>query len=248
MTATTRTANKSATANRSLHGDVERVLFGRRKGRPLRSGQQALVDRLLPEIEIAPPPAGTTVDPRRLFDFPPTAVWLEVGFGAGEHLAAQARAATSTGMIGCEPFLNGVARLLAAVDRDGLVNIRIFRDDARLLLATLATASIQRAFVLFPDPWPKSRHHKRRFISRDNIIRLARVLDDGAELRIATDDPGYQAWVLEHMLACDDFEWTAGRASDWRLRPADWPVTRYESKATASGRRCAFFRFRRKPR
>ena len=227
---------------------VERVLYGRRKGRPLRAGQQALMDRLLPRIEIATPPPGAAIDPRSLFDFAPTAAWLEVGFGAGEHIAALARVNSSIAMIGCEPFLNGVARLLTAIDRDGLGNIRIFSDDARLLLAALIPECIQRAFVLFPDPWPKARHHKRRFVSPDNIARLARVLSDGAELRIATDDPGYQAWILEHTLAGDDFEWLAGRAADWRVRPADWPATRYETKAIASGRRCAYFRFRRKPR
>jgi tRNA (guanine-N7-)-methyltransferase len=243
----TGTAEQTAPGTAPERG-VERVLYGRRKGRPLRPGQQALVDRLLPRIEIAPPPPGAAVDPRSLFDFTPTAAWLEVGFGAGEHLAAQARANSSIAMIGCEPFLNGVARLLTAIDRDGLGNIRIFRDDARLLLAALTPGCIQRAFVLFPDPWPKARHHKRRFVSPDNIARLARVLSDGAELRVATDDPGYQTWILEHTLAADNFEWLAGRATDWRVRPADWPATRYETKAIASGRSCAYFRFRRRPR
>lgn len=242
-----RTAPGTAAGTTPERG-VARVLYGRRKGRPLRARQQALVDRLLPRIEIATPPPGAAVCPRSLFDFAPTAAWLEVGFGAGEHLAAQAAANPSIAMIGCEPFLNGVARLLTAIDTDGLGNLRIFRDDARLLLAALTPACIQRAFVLFPDPWPKLRHHKRRFIAPDNIARLARVLGDGAELRIATDDPGYQGWILQHTLAGDDFEWLAGRAADWRVRPADWPVTRYETKAIAAGRRCAYFRFRRRPR
>ncbi len=243
----TGTAERSAPGTAPERG-VERVLYGRRKGRPLRAGQQALMDRLLPRIEIATPPPGAAIDPRSLFDFAPTAAWLEIGFGAGEHIAALARANSSIAMIGCEPFLNGVARLLTTIDRDGLGNIRIFRDDARLLLAALTPECIQRAFVLFPDPWPKARHHKRRFVSPDNIARLARVLSDGAELRVATDDSGYLAWILEHSLACDDFQWMARRATDWRVRPADWPATRYETKAIASGRRCAYFRFRRKPR
>lgn len=239
------TVDQTAPAPASVRDDAHRVLFGRRKGRPLRSGQQALVDRLLPGIEIAPPETDATIDPRILFDPPVAEVWLEVGFGAGEHLVAQARANPSVGFIGCEPFLNGVARLLTAIDRERLKNIRIFRDDARLLLAALPPLSIQRAFVLFPDPWPKTRHHKRRFISPDNLACFARVLGDGAELRAATDDPGYQAWIIEHTLRCAAFEWTARRARDWRERPADWPATRYESKAVAAGRRCAFFRFRR---
>ncbi len=229
-------------------GAYPRVLFGRRKGRPLRAGQQALVDGLLPRIEIPTPADDGPVDPAYLFSRPPEQVWLEVGFGAGEHLAAQARANPAVGIIGCEPFLNGVARLLAAIERDGLDNIRIFRDDARLLLAALTPASIARAFVLFPDPWPKKRHHKRRFLSSGNFAQLARVLGDNGELRIATDHPGYQAWILEHALGCAEFEWTAQRAADWRTRPEGWPATRYETKAVAAGRRCAFFRFRRRPR
>lgn len=242
------TASRELPPARPAAAEVGRVLYGRRKGRPLRIGQQALVDRLLPQMEIPAPAPGETTDPAGLFSLAPSAVWLEIGFGAGEHLAAQAAADPGIGIIGCEPFLNGVARLLTVIDRTGLDNVRIFRDDARLLLAALAPASIQRAFVLFPDPWPKARHHKRRFISAENLSRLARILCDGAELRIATDDPAYQAWILEHTLACGDFEWTASRALDWRTRPADWPATRYETKAVAAGRRCAFFRFKRKPR
>lgn len=227
---------------------VARILYGRRKGRPLRRARRALVERLLPRLEIATPAPGDTIDPRAMFDFAPTDVWLEVGFGAGEHLAAQARANPGIGMVGCEPFLNGVARLLRIIDQEGLINIRILRDDARLLLAALPPASISRAFVLFPDPWPKARHHKRRFISHHTLSRLTQALSDGAELRVATDDPDYQSWILAHAIACDDLEWLARRPDDWRVRPGDWPATRYEKKAVDSGRRCAFFRFRRRPR
>lgn len=242
------TPKQNPPADNGARGDIGRVLYGRRKGRPLRPGRQALVERLLPQLEITLPAPGEAIDPRGVFDFTPAAVWLEVGFGAGEHLADQARANSSVGIIGCEPFLNGVARLLSVIDREGLRNIRIFRDDARLLLAALTPASIARAFVLFPDPWPKARHHKRRLISSDNLAWLARGLTDNAELRVATDDPGYQAWILEHALACDGFDWPARRPADWRIRPADWPATRYEIKAVAAGRRCCFFRFLRTPR
>lgn len=233
-------------------GGPARLLHGRRKGRPLRPGQQALVENLLPTLEIKLPadaiaPAAF-LDGAGLFDFAPARIWLEVGFGAGEHLAAQARAHADTGMIGCEPFLNGTARLLTEIDADGLTNIRIFRDDARLLLAALPDAAIAAAFVLFPDPWPKARHHKRRFISPANLADLARVLGDGAELRVATDDAGYQAWILQHVLADGSFEWLARTPADWRNRTADWPETRYEAKARAAGRPCAFFRFLRRPR
>lgn len=228
--------------------DTRRVLYGRRKGRPLRPGRRALVERLLPEIEIALPEPGGVIEPGALFAFAPEAIWLEVGFGAGEHLAAQARANPTVGFIGCEPFLNGIARLIGAVDRERLRNIRVFRDDARLLLDALAPASLQRVFVLFPDPWPKTRHHKRRFISRGTLERLARAMTPGAELRVATDDAGYQGWILEHVLASADFEWMARRPGDWRERAADWPATRYEEKALAAGRRCVYFRFRRRAR
>jgi tRNA (guanine-N7-)-methyltransferase len=141
-----------------------------------------------------------------------------------------------------------VARLLSDIDEQGLGNIRLFRDDARLLLSALRTASIDRAFILFPDPWPKTRHHKRRIVSPETVPQLARILADGAELRIATDDPGYKSWILRHVRASDAFEWTAREPQDWRCRPTDWPGTRYEEKAQAAGRTPSFFRFRRRSR
>ena len=231
----------------------QRTLYGRRLGRPLRASRQVLVDRLLPEIEIGPPAGATDadsalLDPAALFPGGPRAVWLEIGFGAGEHLAWQAQEHPETGFIGCEPFINGIARLLTDIDRAGLGNIRLFRDDARLLLAALPEASIARAFVLFPDPWPKTRHHKRRIIAPTTLPLLARVLADGAELRVATDDPGYKSWILRHVRASGDFDWMARSPSDWRSRPSDWPPTRYEAKADAAGRTPAFFLFRRRLR
>jgi tRNA (guanine-N7-)-methyltransferase len=223
------------------------VLYGRRSGRRLRAGRRALVENLLPGVEIATLDAGAKIDPHTLFPGSPRDIWLEIGFGAGEHLAWQAARHPDMGFIGCEPFINGVARLLTAIEADGLNNIRIFRDDATALLAALPSRSIRRAFLLFPDPWPKTRHHKRRFISPANLALLARVSDTGTELRVATDDPGYQAWIMEHVLRSGAFEWLARRPGDWRTRPADWPATRYEEKAVKSGRRPVFFRFRRRP-
>ncbi len=215
----------------------------------MRASRQALVDTLLPRIEIVLPPDGGTVSARSLFaGRAPGRLWLEIGFGAGEHLAWQARENPRIGFIGCEPFLNGVARLLSDIDRDGLTNVRLFRDDARLLLATLPTACIDRAFILFPDPWRKSRHHKRRIVSPATLPLLARILADEAELRVATDDPSYKSWILRHVRAHADFEWTAREPRDWRSRPDDWPGTRYEEKALAAGRTPAYFRFRRRPR
>ena len=229
-------------------GSAQRALYGRRKGRPLRPHRQRLVDRLLPALEIALSPDNEPVDLPALFDGAVKDFWLEIGFGAGEHLAWQARENAHLGIIGCEPYLNGVARLLSDIDANDLTNIRLYRDDARLLLARLKDASISRAFVLFPDPWPKSRHNKRRIVGPATVPHLARILRDGAELRIATDDPSYKGWILEHVLGSGFFRWAARRPSDWRERPADWPQTRYEAKALHQGRRGAFMRFLRNPR
>lgn len=230
-------------------GNVQRVLYGRRQGRPLRPHRQALVDNLLPLVEIASTSdSGGPIKPEHQFDTEYDAYWLEIGFGAGEHLVWQARTNARVGIIGCEPYINGVARLLADIDESRIANIRIFRDDARVLLARLPDACISRAFVLFPDPWPKSRHNKRRIIGPTVMSDLARILCDGAELRIATDDPGYKGWILHHVLASADFDWLARCPSDWRHRPDDWPPTRYEQKAQNAERRPVFFRFERRAR
>jgi tRNA (guanine-N7-)-methyltransferase len=222
-----------------------RLLYGRRRGRPLRPGQQDRQAELLPRLAFALPTEGL-LDPRSLFAAPPSAVWLEIGFGGGEHLAEQAARHPQIGFIGCEVFENGIARLLAEIERRDLGNIRIFADDARLLLAALAGLSLGRVFVLFPDPWPKRRHHKRRLISRTGLDALARVMQEGAELRLATDDPSYLRWMIEAATAHPAFAWLARRPADWRERPCDWPPTRYEEKARAAGRRPAFLRFARR--
>lgn len=206
-----------------------------------------LLETLLPRLRVEVPASGV-LEPRGLFGPEIDAVWLEIGFGAGEHLAAQAAAAPRTGVIGCEVFENGVVKLLAELQRRALGNVRLFIDDARLLLAALPEASLARAFILFPDPWPKLRHHKRRIVARATLDALARVLADGAELRLATDDVDYLRWMLERLTAPGDFEWLARRPGDWRARPADWPPTRYEEKALAADRPPAFLRFRRRPR
>jgi tRNA (guanine-N7-)-methyltransferase len=238
-------------APRLLSTDAERgqqrFVYGRRRGRKLRAGQQELWRRLLPRLCFALPETGRLA-PTSLFDRPVDAVWLEIGFGAGEHLAAQAAAHPDTGFIGSEVFENGVAKLLAEIEQRRLANIRLFLDDARLLLASLSDASLARVFILFPDPWPKLRHHKRRIVSRTTLDALARVMIDGGELRLATDDRDYLAWMLEHATAHPELEWLARRPGDWRERPADWPQTRYEQKAIAAGRPPIFLRFRRRPR
>ncbi len=223
------------------------MLYGRRRGRPLHRGQQALVDTLLPRLAVTLPAAGV-LDPSALFDPRPEEVWLEIGFGSGEHLAVQAAAHPAIGLIGCEVFENGIAKLLADVQRRALANVRILTDDARLLIAALPPASIGRVFILFPDPWPKQRHHKRRIVAEETLDALAAIMTDGAELRLATDDLDYLAWMLARVPVHPAFAWLADRPSDWRIRPADWPATRYEAKAIAAGRQPYFLRLRRCPR
>jgi tRNA (guanine-N7-)-methyltransferase len=215
----------------------------------MRPGRRRLAEGLLPRIAITLPdplPDHRLLDPQTLFPTPSPAVWLEIGFGAGEHLAAQAGQHPAIGFIGCEVFENGIARLVSDIARHGLDNIRIFADDARGLLDCLSPSSIGRVFVLFPDPWPKQRHHKRRLIARVTLDRLGIVMQPGAELRLATDDPGYLVWILEVLTSHPDFVWTARTAADWRERPSDWPATRYEEKARAAGRTPAFLRFIRR--
>lgn len=221
---------------------------GRRHGRRLTSRRQDLRARLLPRIRVPAPTEGQTIDPTALFPHRPRAVWLEIGFGSGEHLAEQACRHPEIGFIGSEVFVNGVAALLDHVERLRLSNVRVFDDDARLLLAGLPEASIDRLFLLFPDPWPKARHAKRRFIGPDNLPVLGRLLADHAELRIATDDAGYARWTLRHLIDREEFSWLARRAADWRDPPGDWVETRYERKAMAAGRRPVFLRFERRPR
>ncbi|HYD64245.1 tRNA (guanine(46)-N(7))-methyltransferase TrmB [Azospirillum sp.] len=229
--------------------DPARRLYGRRKGRPLRKRKSGLLETLLPGLELPIPQPGDRIDdPAALFPRPVDDVWLEVGFGSGHHLAWQAANHPQVGVIGCEPFVNGVAALMALVDEAKVDNVRVLPDDARPLLDALPDASIGRAFILFADPWPKKRHWERRFVGPQNLPRLARVLKDGAELRLASDDMGLVRWMLEHTVKHPDFEWTAQRPSDWRVRPADWPPTRYEEKAIEAGRKPVFLRFIRKPR
>ncbi len=229
-------------------GDRPRF-FGRRKGKGLKPAQARLLDERLPALSV--PVDAPVRDVRALFDPPVETVWLEIGFGAGEHLLEQARAHPSVGLIGCEPFVNGVAKVLQAMEApDGPRNIRLFADDARLLLAALPPASIDRLFILFPDPWPKRRHWDRRIVGPQTIPAFARVLADGAEMRLASDHAGYVRWMLYHLTATaagrDLFAWADMGPGDWRHRGADWPPTRYEQKALAG--RPTYLTFRRRPR
>jgi len=206
---------------------ARRQLYGRRKGPKLSAHQQHLLDTLLPELALH---LKAGADPRAYFDSIVEDVWLEVGFGAGEHLLWQAEHNPIIGLIGAEPYENGVAKLLSKVEASAARNIRIHRGDARDVIDVLPDASVGRVFILFPDPWPKTRHHKRRFIQTDMLDRLARVMKPGAELRFATDDAPLLTYTLERLMAHPAFAWAATRAADWKTRPADWPGTRYEIK------------------
>lgn len=229
-----------------MGSDYKNVFHGRRKGRPLRANRARLLEELLPRLSVDL--IGDRIDPAGLFEPPVRDLWLEVGFGGGEHLAEQAKTHPDVGIIGCEPFVNGVARLLSEIDRDRLNNIRIHPDDARDLIDRLQDASIGRAFVLFADPWPKARHSRRRFIGPENLDRLSRVMKDGAELRLASDQMPLIRWMLFYTTNHPDFDWLAREPKDWRLRPDDWPPTRYEAKAAGQGLACIYLTFRRRPR
>lgn len=222
-------------------------VYGRRQGPALSAARQARLDHWLPKIEI-PLESLVPTGPEAHFDAALADHWLEIGFGKGEHLAAQAKSNPDIGLIGCEPFLNGVSGLVDIVDQENLTNVRIFMDDARLLMDSLPDQSMGRAFILFPDPWPKARHHKRRIVSAGNINVLSRILKDGAELRIGTDHMEYCRWIMAHMLENPDFIWLSDSPENWRDRPDDWPASRYEIKSGEQGRISSYLRFIRRPR
>ncbi|HEU5047010.1 MAG TPA: tRNA (guanosine(46)-N7)-methyltransferase TrmB [Rickettsiales bacterium] len=212
--------------------------FGRRRGRKLRASRSILFETLLPKLLIPEPASSLT--PAELFAEPEKPLWFEIGFGGGEHMAQQARWNPNVNFIGCEPYINGMASLLASVDKEKIANIRLFDGDARLLLEKLPDASIERMFVLFPDPWPKARHHKKRIISQGSLELFYRKLKPGGRLRIATDHVDYGIWMLENLLAFKKFTWEANNHTDWDTPPADWVRTRYQAKAEAEGRMATF--------
>ncbi|MGD9922122.1 MAG: tRNA (guanosine(46)-N7)-methyltransferase TrmB [Pseudorhodoplanes sp.] len=221
------------------------AFFGRRKGKALRSGQAKLIDALLPRLAIdlsQPAPASLSA----LFPGTVRETRLEIGFGGAEHLIAQAQASPVSGFIGVEPFLNGMAKALAAIDARGLTNIRLHHGDAIDLLAWLPEASLAAVYLLYPDPWPKRRHWKRRFVQDRTVAEIARVLRAGGEFRFASDIDDYTAWTLLRLLRSPDFVWTAERADDWRKPWPDFNSTRYETKAKREGRTPCYLTFRRK--
>jgi tRNA (guanine-N7-)-methyltransferase len=221
----------------------EGSFFGRRKGKSLRAAQAGRIEDVLPGLRL---PLDRLADPLALFPGRPASLRVEIGFGGGEHLAAQALAHPDQAFIGCEPFVNGVAKLVAAVEALALRNVRIHDRDAVELLARLPAGSCTRIDLLYPDPWPKRRQRKRRFVSDERLAAIARALEPGGEFRFATDIDDYAAWTLERAMRSPDLVWTAERADDWREAWPGWTRTRYEAKAIREGRRPSYLIFRRR--
>ena len=243
--------------------------FGRNRGRSLRPYQQGLVDALLPTLEVTlnSPPEGESnrpsdsvggklpkVSPHQIAK---EAIWLplkggaeklalEIGFGGGEHLLAQAAHNPDTLFIGCEPYINGVAKCLAGIDEQKLKNIRLFTRDARELIEALPDACLDAVFILFPDPWPKVRHNKRRLVNAETLSMLARTHKKGGRLLIATDHVDYSVWILELLQNNPYYTWTARAQADWKTPPADWTTTKYQRKTTEQGREPVFMECVRK--
>lgn len=216
-------------------------LYGRRKGKKLRARQAGLLNDVLPRLALDVTQKITDIS--ALFPHTPGQVRLEVGFGGGEHLFAQSRAHPDFGFIGCEPFVNGVAKLLALIEAEKRANLRLYQGDAAVLIAALPTACLDGVFLLYPDPWPKRRQRKRRFLSDATLADLARVMRRGAQLRFATDIDDYAGWVLARILRSPDFVWPVNSAADWQQPWPEWSSTRYETKALAAGRRPVYLTF-----
>ena len=225
-------------------------LYGRRQDKPLKRRQAQLMENMLPGVAFRDPetnPRNCVADLQAMFPAAKNYA-LEVGFGGGEHLAWQARENPQTGFIGAEPFINGVGKLLSAMEDGDLGNIRVHHGDARVLMEALPENALARIFVLHPDPWPKKRHHKRRMISPWFFAQATRLLQDHGELRVASDIPDYIRWTLMHAHGARELEWQAQAVADWSQRPDDWPQTRYEAKAIREGRVPTYLSFRRLPR
>jgi tRNA (guanine-N7-)-methyltransferase len=223
---------------------AKRELHGRRVGRPLRHRGQRALQELLPKLRV-PLAEDGLIDPCALFGRAVDGVWLEIGSGDGTHAAWQAAQNPDIGIIAVEPFMNGIASLVAMAEERQLTNIRVLDDDVRLLLDRLPPQSINRAFILFPDPWPKRRHWRRRIVNPSVLDELARLMPIGAELRVATDVQDYLVWMLRVLRAHPDFDWAPRSADDWRVRPDDWPGTRFEEKGLEAGRRSTYLSMKR---
>jgi tRNA (guanine-N7-)-methyltransferase len=218
--------------------------FGRRKGHKLRAHQTDLIEHLLPRLALDIADTAPA-DPAGLFDPAASETRLEIGFGGGEHLVAEAQMHAGHGFIGCEPYVNGMAKILSQIEAGNITNIRLFAGDAAELLAWLPPRSLTRIDLIHPDPWPKRRHWKRRFVQDATVAAMARVLKPQGEFRFVSDIDDYCAWTLSHLVRSRDFAWTAERSVDW-LKPWDgYTMTRYGRKAEREGRKATYLRFQR---
>lgn len=224
--------------------DDGRAFFGRRKSHALRKGREAALSDAMPKLRITGDT--DTNDLNALFSKPVRAVWMEIGFGGGEHLLQRASENPDTGFIGCEAYVDGVARVVGEIAKQGSGNIRLYDGDAIELIERLPDASLDRIYLLYPDPWPKRRQRKRRFVSDERLAALARILKPGGEFRFATDIDDYAAWVLARVQRSPDFIWTAEKAADWLTPWENWRSTRYEAKALREGRVPTYLTFVRK--
>jgi tRNA (guanine-N7-)-methyltransferase len=223
---------------------TQRAFFGRRKGHKLRPHQAQLIATLLPRLAIDLS-RSAPADLCSLFAVPVAEVQLEIGFGGGEWMIAQARQQPRRGFIGVEPFVNGMAKALAAIENEALHNIALHFDDAVNLIAWLPEKSLARIDLIHPDPWPKRRHWKRRFVQDEMVVRFGRVLRPGGEFRFVTDIADYAAWTLQRLLRSSEFEWSAERADDWRTAWPGFAATRYHAKAARERRPSCFLVFRK---
>ncbi|MBI3441280.1 MAG: tRNA (guanosine(46)-N7)-methyltransferase TrmB [Proteobacteria bacterium] len=219
--------------------------YGRRRTKGLRPIRTNAINNVLPSVNIVLPDDSVSVDPQSLFDLSVKNVWFEIGFGNGEHLLHQAIRHPEIGFIGCEPFINGVSALCVGIRENNVSNIRIWPEDARILMERFKPQTLDRLFLLHPDPWPKSRHHKRRFVQTETLDEMARLLKPGAELRMATDHRDLAIWLLDKTCFHSAFKWLATSADDWRHPPDDWPETRYGQKGVKAGRPPVYFSFQR---
>ncbi len=227
------------------NAQADRAFFGRRKTKALRQNQSSLMDSLLPRLAL-PVDAPAPADLKTLFPHPVTQVTLEIGFGGGEHLIREAMAFPDQGFIGVEPFVNGMAKALAEIERKGLTNIRLYFGDAANLFDWFPAQSLACIYLLYPDPWPKTRHHKRRFVQDWTIAKLANLLPQGGEFRYATDIPGYAEWTLEHLARNPDFTLVSDTPEAQSTPWTGWQSTRYEAKALREGRTPGYFTFLRR--
>ncbi|MDE1151101.1 MAG: tRNA (guanine(46)-N(7))-methyltransferase TrmB [Micavibrio sp.] len=219
------------------------MFYGRRKGKPIRPGKLTAYDAVMPLVQVTLPEGTAPVNPRSFFNGAYDTVWMEIGFGDGEVLSHMAANNPNVGIIGCEPFINGVSALCRDIRDKNLNNVRIWQDDARLLLPRLEAHSLDRCLLLNSDPWPKTRHHKRRFVQQETLDELHRLLKTGAEFRMSTDHADLAAWELEKTYHHGGYSWNATCAADWRTRPADMPQSRYQRKGQTQGRETVFLSF-----